>query len=276
MTKNIFTTHLMGGLANQMFQIAHTLAQGWKYGVETQFHPSSFNPNQGNSVNKYIDNIFRKVKFNPWLNPLNFKTCKEKTWNSPDLVFNPKDSIKFEGYFQGSHNFLGFQDEIKKIFGPTEEFKNKIFEKYPNLENENSVSVHIRRGDYLRFNEVFGVIDESYIKHCINLIERPNKVYVFSDDKDWVKNNLSLEDFTLVENLEDYEELWMMSLFKNNIMSCSSFSWWGSYLNNYIDKKVFVPSVWFGPKGPYPYDNIYEKDWNKINVKYTNGKLICY
>ena len=74
--------------------------------------------------------------------------------------------------------------------------------------------------------------------------------------------------------LEDYEELWAISLCNHNIMSNSSFSWWGSYLNKNKDKRIFVPSLWFGPKGEKNFDDVYEPEWEKINVLYNNGKLI--
>ncbi len=77
-------------------------------------------------------------------------------------------------------------------------------------------------------------------------------------------------------DLEDYEELWLISLCKYNIMSNSTFSWWGSYLNKTPDKVVFAPSIWFGPKGEKDYEDLYESDWEKINVKFENGKLVCY
>ena len=64
-----------------------------------------------------------------------------------------------------------------------------------------------------------------------------------------------------------------MSLCNHNIMSNSSFSWWGSYLNLNENKIVIVPSVWFGVEGEKNYQDIYENGWIKINVKCENGKL---
>ena len=57
-------------------------------------------------------------------------------------------------------------------------------------------------------------------------------------------------------------------------MSNSSFSWWGSYLNN-NNNQVYVPSIWFGPNGEKNYQDIYESNWNIITTKYKNGKIIC-
>ena len=57
-------------------------------------------------------------------------------------------------------------------------------------------------------------------------------------------------------------------------MSNSSFSWWGSYLNNNENKKVFAPSIWFGPKGEKDYKDIYEEEWHVIKTYYNQGKIL--
>ena len=64
-----------------------------------------------------------------------------------------------------------------------------------------------------------------------------------------------------------------MSLCKMNILSNSTFSWWGAFLNKNIDRKVFIPSVWFGPSGPQNYKDMYQPEWTKIEVEYINGEL---
>jgi hypothetical protein len=87
-----------------------------------------------------------------------------------------------------------------------------------------------------------------------------------------VKQNLSFDNCVFVDESEDYLELWLMGLCKNHIMSNSTFSWWGTFLNKNINKKIVAPSTWFGPDGPNPKD-IYESYWNLVNVEYNNGTL---
>jgi hypothetical protein len=135
------------------------------------------------------------------------------------------------------------------------------------------LSLHIRRGDYLGISHVLPVVDISYIQHCVSQFTNYSKLFIFSDDKEWVKNNLDFENSIVVENLEDYEELWLMSLCENNIISNSTFSWWASYLNK-KNNRILCPSIWFGPSGPNPFFNVFEPNWEKINVKYDSGKLI--
>ena len=77
----------------------------------------------------------------------------------------------------------------------------------------------------------------------------------------------------IVEEDEDYKEIWLMSLCKNNIICNSTFSWWGSFLNRNENKKVIAPSIWFGTGGPSNFSDIYESNWIIINVESKNGIL---
>jgi len=271
MNSFISTAYLMGGLGNQMFQIANAYSQALKNNATPLFKKTAYTPMQANQPTKYLDNIYKKLNFVDY----DFETERvvEYSWNNANLDFNFDKNIEFYGYFQSSKNFLNFSEEIKNLFEPSELFLNKIHSKYPSFKN--TISLHVRRGDYLSINDVLPVIDISYIKKCLSYFTNYEKLFIFSDDKEWVKENLNLPNSEIVEDMEDFEELWTMSLCENNIMSNSTFSWWGSYLNKNPNKTVLCPSIWFGPKGPQPYDNIYEPSWQKINVNYKNGNL-CY
>jgi len=271
MITTFYTAHLMGGLGNQMFQISHAISQGWKNNVETKFRPSSFTPMQANQPKKYLDNIFKNVNFTDDI----FNAEQINSGWSYSPINPPQDvSVEFFGYFQSNKNFLGYDEKIIELFRPSVEFINKIKVKYPEIENETTVSLHVRRGDYLTISHVLPVIDKSYIDECIKKIGEYDTLFIFSDDKEWVEQNLSYPNQIIVSEIEDYEELWLISLCKNNIMSNSSFSWWGSFLNENENKKILVPSVWFGPSGELNYQDIYLEEWTKINVNFLGGKLI--
>lgn len=272
MKEVISTSFLMGGIGNQLFQISHAICQGFKYNVPAKFRPISYTPMQGLQPSVYFDNIFRNVIFSNIPSPLK---RDEGTFHFTEKEFSWETSIEFYGYYQSSKYFLGYDDKIKELFKPTEEFKNKIENLYPGFLSSNSLSIHIRRGDYLNISNILPVIDVSYINKSIKEIGDYDTLYIFTQDKEWVKNNLNYKNMIIVDNLDfDYEELWMISLCKNNIMSNSSFSWWGSFLNQNKDKKVMVPSIWFGPGSDYDYSDIYESYHTKISVKFLNGKLI--
>jgi len=271
--KVFFTCYLMGGLGNQMFQIAHTLSQGFKYNVDCSFKSVAHTPMQAHQPTKYIDNIFRNINFKTTLSPTKRIT---NNWGFKELPINPNVNTEFFGYYQSSKNFYEFGEKIKDIFSPSENYLEKIYSKYPQLKNKNNVSIHIRRGDYLKISNISPVIDLSYINECLKNIYEYDNIFVLTDDKIWAENNLHYKNLIIPKDLEDFEELWLISLCRYNIMSNSTFSWWGSYLNKTPNKVVFVPSMWFGPDGEKDYEDLYEPDWKKIKVKFENGKLVCY
>jgi hypothetical protein len=262
----------MGGLGNQMFQISKALSEGFENGIDVKFKKESFIPMEGNQPSKYENNIFRNIKFEDYEEDT--LQISEPNWSYNDLNVFYYQPVKYYGYFQSSKNFKSHTEKIKETFLPTKEFIDKIKNLHPKIFDKDSVSIHVRRGDYIDISETLPVVDKTYIDECLNQIGRYSHIFIFSNDKEWCKENLNYKNSTVVEGLEDYEELWSISLCNHNIMSNSSFSWWGSYLNKNNHKKVFVPSVWFGPMGEKNFTDIYESEWKKINVSYNNGKLV--
>lgn len=266
---NLISCNLMGGLGNQIFQAAHAISQGLRYNRDVVFVPKSWTPMQGRQTENYIKNIFRNLKFVESID--GFEKVSEGPWEYID-IFPVDGNTVFDGYFQSSKNFLGYNDKIREIFSPTNEFIDEMMEKHPELKLDNTLSVHIRRGDCFMNPDIHPIATEKYIEKAVKEVGDYSHVFVFSDDKEWVKENLKFENVTYVED-EDYREMWLMSLCKNNIIVNSTFSWWGSFLNKNQNKKIIAPSIWFGPRGPRNFQDIYEPYWKVIEVKYEDGWL---
>lgn len=270
MSEIISTAFLMGGLGNQMFQAAHALAQGKKNNVPVKFRCESWTPMQGRQTSVYRENIFRNLDFN-WVDtPLT--RVVEGPWEYSEVTADWSNPTEFYGYFQSSKNFLGYDDYIREVFSPSKEFIEETFEKYPQLNQDNTLSIHIRLGDYTQNPHIHPSISVEYINRALSEVGSYSHVFVFSEDKEWIEKNISLVNMTVV-NEEDWKEMWMISLCKNNINSNSTFSWWGAFLNQNPNKKVVAPSMWFGPSGPQNYKDIYESYWTVLDVQYDNGLL---
>jgi hypothetical protein len=226
----------------------------------------------GNQPTKYLNNIFKNIKFDNITEKL--ERVAEPSWSYSQINLLYYKSIEFYGYFQSGKNFENNKEKIIQLFSPDKQFIEKIKRLYPNILSKNSISIHVRRGDYLTISDILPTIDKTYIDQALNKLNNEGSIFIFSNDKKWVEENLNYENSTIVMGLEDYEELWAMSLCNHNVMSNSSFSWWASYLNKNTNKKVFAPSIWFGPKGEKNFDDIYEPEWEKIKVLYNSGKLI--
>jgi hypothetical protein len=274
MKEKIFiTSQLMGGLGNQMFQIAKALAVGIENGIDVKFRREAFIPLEGRQPSNYAENIFRHITFEDFVDDL--PIFRETSWAYRENNLTVTSSVKFLGYWQSSKNFGAGANDIRRRFSPTDGFIAKIRNRYADILEKDSVSIHVRRGDYLRLSAIHPVIDKSYIDSAIDCIGKTSRIFVFSNDMKWCRENLDYAGAIFVDGLEDYEELWAMSMCDHNILSNSSFSWWGAFLNAGPNRKVCAPSLWFGPKGESHFEDIYEPDWQRIAVKFNEGRLVA-
>lgn len=163
-------------------------------------------------------------------------------------------NIYLKGYWQSKNYFKGIEEIIKKEFTLKNRFiKYKLPEKSKILKT-NSVSVHIRRGDYLSPSSLqnLGLCSLKYYEAAIAYIKSKEKnpvFFIFSDDIKWVKTNLNIDlSLYYIENNPGYLDMHLMSLCKHNIIANSSFSWWGAWLNNNQEKIVIAPKKWFFKK----------------------------
>jgi hypothetical protein len=259
----------MGGLGNQMFQISHAVCQGLKHNRPSIFLPFSDTPLQGKNPSNYLNNIFKKISFSD--QQINFKVVNEIGFGFNNL--SPLDeNTLFVGYFQSSKNFFGFDQYIKDLFSPSEEMVFFMKKKYGIEDNKITSSIHIRRGDYLKFPNIHPTLSIEYINRLLSGLTF-DKLLVFGDDKSFLNENFTDKNITIIDE-EDWYEIWLMSLCDINIMSNSTFSWWGSFLNKKDNKKVYVPSIWFGPQGPKETQDLYESIWTKIDCKLKEGFII--
>lgn len=165
-----------------------------------------------------------------------------------------KKNTYFQGYWQSWKYFENIETEVRNNFKFVTPLSSRNKELTEKIINNNSVSIHIRRGDYTkkrRWDEIGSICNPDYynwaIVHINEFIEKPLFV-VFSDDMQWVRDNLILPDSIFVDwntGTESYNDMRLMSLCKHNIIANSSFSWWGAFLNSNPDKIVIAPEKWY-------------------------------
>ena len=272
----MISSDLFGGLGNQMFQIAVTSSLAKDNNDSACFDISGHDLGmQGFRAIKYKNNIFRKITDYKLENPKWYVEPKQNKYNEIQYF----DNLKLYGYFQTPKYFHHNEKYIKELFSITDLIKDKLklFISNTNLNNKITVSCHIRRGDYLGLRNIHPFVGIRYINESISNFNNCF-IYVISDDINWCKNNIKSEnnDIYFVDEFDDYEQLYLMSLCDHNIISNSTFGWWGSYLNNNENKIVIAPSVWFGEdyenvKNGEKYDDIYLNTMKIIdNSKYIN------
>jgi hypothetical protein len=195
-----------------------------------------------------INKIYRKLfKLNYFLVEDSFQfNPKYKLWSSP---------VYISGYWQSEKYFKELESELRNQFRILIPASKKNQEFIDQMQLENSVSLHIRRGNYVdvsHVNEVHGTCSMNYYKSAVAIIASKvtnPKFYVFSDDIEWAKDNLVLNFETIFVDINDsktdYEDLRLMSTCKHNITANSTFSWWGAWLNSSKNKIVVSPKIWF-------------------------------
>lgn len=181
--------------------------------------------------------------------PLHNPIYDEKTFAfDKDAYAAPKDTY-FRGYWQSEKYFFDakrLREEITLRF-----IRPEVALVADLLRNQNSVFLHIRRGDYLtpgtaayHGNLGHASLQEGYYKDAVNyILEKVNdpKFIVFSDDPEWCRQNLPYP----VIHFSHHEDLYLMSQCKHGIGANSTFSWWANWLGETPDRICIAPVKWF-------------------------------
>jgi len=257
-----------GGLGNQMFGYAFACSL-------KKNHPISFvsldmlepwDAHNGYELLKVFKNVHghsfrfyrRQLKLYSKFNTKRlFTSIKEEEvdYGSYNINYLKKSSLFniYDGFWQTEKYFKNAERTIRKKFCfDIDRLNEKSNILLTQIKKQNSVSIHIRRGDYLLLPYYFeGTCDLDYYKKAIDLIAEKypdSHYYFFSDEMDWVIDNFSELDATFVDwNKKDdsWQDMFLMSRCKHNVIANSSFSWWGAWLNNNPSKTVIAPKKWF-------------------------------
>lgn len=260
--------NVQGGLANIMFQIAAMKSLAKDHNSDVSF------PN----FRSQLDILNADTRHNPKLNYAHeyadvFKNLKmrQDTDHGGAMVSVPfkymditfEDGSNYTGFFQCEKFFAHNREFIIDIYEPNDKIKKHITEKYSGLLEMETCAIHVRRGDYLILQNVHHVLGLDYYKKGMESLGKVDKYLVFSDDMEWCRSNFKGEDFIFIEGEKDYVDLFLMSMCKHQIISNSSFSWWGAWLNKNPNKKVVGPSKWFNEPSIDSSD-IIPNSWIKI------------
>ena len=163
----------------------------------------------------------------------------------------------YRGYWQNEKYFAHIEPVIRDTFRfNTDIMSEKTKEISSQMRQELSVSIHIRRGDYENIPEAKamhgGICTLNYYRKAIDFIRQRLgegiRFYLFSDDVDWISENLQLENGYIVDwnqGVDSWQDMYLMSSCRHHIIANSSFSWWAAWLNPDKDKVVVTPGKWF-------------------------------
>lgn len=272
---------MTGGLGNQMFQYALylklcSMGREVKFDDITEYELDNARPvmlwafgltyprADQEEINKITDgflNLSHRIRRK--LFGRKSLEYQEKNCNYDPQVLQ-RDPAYLTGYFQSEKYFMDVEEQVRRAFtfsegiwkGQDEEIKRKMQNFLGQIQGCESVSVHVRRGDYLEKEEIYGgICTEAYYKSAIEYMQRKRKesrFFLFSNDPEWVRewvnaNYRGDNRFVIIEGTQEetgYLDLFLMSRCKNHIIANSSFSWWGAWLDENPRKRVIAPAKW--------------------------------
>ena len=191
---------------------------------------------------------------------------KEKRSSYFDASVFKNDDVYFDGYWQNELYFSGIRELLLQELVSISSISDAGCGYLECINKSNSISLHVRRGNYLNLKNV-NVLDVEYYMKAVDYlrtgIENPT-FFIFSDDLEWCKKSLGfLNNCIFVDRTKtEIDDLKLMSFCQHNIIANSSFSWWGAWLNQNSKKTVIAPKDWLlNDPGS---SNVILSDWVKL------------
>jgi hypothetical protein len=288
---------LGGGLGNQMFQYAFGRALSIKNGDKLSLDIGEYAKHTDHAyyrpfglgnfnaqINAITAEEVNRVKYpfkGSWGKlarkirvAFEYRILRRHHLKFESFLLEKKGDVYLEGYFQSEKYFKDIRDVIvreftlKKPFSPNAQGIADTIRK-----TGNSVSLHVRRGDYVADPNNFRIYgnhcNQNYYEKALATLSKnkgPLNVFVFSDDIEWVKENIRIPHPTThvpEKSAPDYELMMLMSLCQSHVIANSTFGWWPAWLDDKKGKVVIAPSVWI-PGMDLPIDDILPPEWIRI------------
>lgn len=279
---NTITVEVNSGLGNRLFQLA------FLYGISKEHNVK---PLLARNLIKSCSQHFKDQKrYDPFykmfdivhnlnLSNANYiyepknEPCKYVCYEKEPYYVSNNNLHIFNGYFQSEKFFMKYKSDIVNYFKDAlEKTSGDILEKYPVLKHENNrMFIHVRGGDHIMTNNPLHHLTQinSYYEKCLSKVEKSDVYYmIFTDDLHYL-NSLKfvnkLKNYSIIQENE-LDTLYLMSkCHAGGICTNSSFSWWGSYLNNNENKQVFMPFPFLNGKKTR-FDDIYYTGVEQVKV----------
>lgn len=274
--KPMLIVELFGGLGNQMFQYALGRRLSIDRRMPLKLDISSF---ETYTLRRYLLSHFSiqaelatpaellhfrsrrfdqriKRRLEKWARPYDKRLIV--TEQSPGFdarILQIGNDVYLNGYWQNEQYFAPVQAQIREEFTVKAPPSSANLDLLRQIESAQSVSLHIRRGDYASnpvTNQYHGLLPLSYYQEAVARIteelDKP-QFFVFSDDIEWARAHLRLDFPTFIVDIngpdQAHEDLRLLCACQSHIIANSSFSWWGAWLSNRPRKRVYAPAQWF-------------------------------
>jgi hypothetical protein len=260
--------YLQAGLGNQLFMIFTTISYAIDHGINYSILSYYDNTLNGTKTywNTFLDCLADKVEKNIIRNEKNIYLEPVFEYNELPHELALSDNI-IKGFFQSYKYFEHNYEKILNII----DFNNKIDNvknKYNNLFTKKTIALHFRIGDYIGLQNYHCIKSPEYYINAIKKFEIDLKnrnenindynILYFCQKHDILCvdqminiikkiTNIKCNFIKISDNIEDWEQMLIMSLCNHFIIANSTFSWFGAYFSNDSNKLVYYPKIWFGP-----------------------------
>jgi len=250
----MITARLCGGLGARLFQIAAAYVLAIDNNDECAFNLNMGSLAQGVKPEIYRNNAFRKLKNLPddWKEGPYYQ---ELRYNYDPIPYQA--NLTIGGYYGSEKYFNHRRKEIIKLIGYGKLFKASI-----GLDFTNSVSLHVRRGDYLI--NASHVCDKWYYINALKRIVSQTQIdhiYIVSDDIPWCKETFRDKRIKFISGVPDYIDFYIQTFCNHNIIANSTFSRMATFLNTNEDKIVIAPAVWYGGYLANQITDVFDNNW---------------
>ena len=188
-------------------------------------------------------------------------------------IFHVSGNVYLDGYWQSEKYFQDISRIIRNEFTLRQILDKDNLEIAQKIISNNSIGIHIRRGDYVRnpiHKKIYENCDPSYYYQCVKFITSKIQnpyLFIFSDETEWVVENIRFDFPSIIIShngmQKDYVDLYLMSLCHHFVIANSSFSWWAAWLGSHPDKLVFAPKNWF-KNSKMNSNDLIPKEWLRI------------
>lgn len=252
----------MGRCGNFLFQAAATIGFSLKHNIEFTV-PSTTKDAVWNPL--YLQHLVHK-KFDPELSKFIIHEVQHNFYDIPypEIARSSTLNIFLQGYWQSYKYFDFCKEDIQILFNLPYSYNNRI------------VSIHVRRGDYLQYPHINPLAGRAYYEAAVKYfwLKGYKKFAVFSDDIPWCieefRDNVYKGcEFDFVQGTDVIHDLCAMSGCEHNIISNSTFAWWGAWLNRNPHKIVVCvdEANYYGPANKHlDISTLYPPEW--IRIKY--------
>lgn len=288
--ENMVTVAIFGGLGNQMFQYAlgRTLAQRNQCRLQLDLRHydqnRAFRYGLGDfKINAVIGTERTlpptrsdRLKYLRWRYfSKKHRMIREQSLSFDASILDLQGSLYLRGYWQSQRYFAEIADTIRQEFELVDVPSQQNAEMLAQIRSSSSIALHVRRGDYVsnpNCNKFHGTCSPDYYERAVEQICQQvpgdHRVYVFSDDWHWAKENVHTRCPMVFVHHNDsfaaHEDLRLMSACAHQVISNSTFSWWAAWLNSNQQKRIIAPSQWFADAKAKAGD-IVPTEWQRLS-----------